>query len=1000
MRSSSNGRTALDDVRKDERDQLGIGESPDRLGLALSGGGIRSATVGLGVLQALAKAGLLNSFDYLSTVSGGGYIGSWLSAWLHRNGMEDVQARIWKSGPEEAPEVTWLRRYSNYLAPKVGLTMDMLTLATTWFRNTLLNVAVLALFLAAGFVAVFLVASLVRLLDGHGPAVAHFAGFVAFAFCMASAGNLEYQALRVDRSRNPLVSTVGVGMTVIIPYILLVGSLAYCLSERAFGGVSFGRLFASGAVALAALMVCWSAVRRFAFSGAQYVAAEGDRKGPSGSLRWLDGPVGAAIYIVAGLGGLLVAAGLLTLVGTWLQGTWVNLADRVVLAPPAVTLCLFLATSTYTGLVGRAYNERSREWWSRLNAWLLYLSGVWLVATGLAFYALPFVSWLIAASPRLAAVIGTSWLGSLVALIFLRPDEHASSGSRLRIERIGMAAAAVVVVGFLVGVAAIANALLYGLFTAGLPIDPGGPLGEQVSPLESLGDYVRSYRGHLDSWIGLGSPIDLTGNPTAANVREFLDAVTLRFGATGPTPVWVQLLAAELLLILAFLLFGRRVDVNKFSLHNLYKNRLVRCYLGASNSRRSPQPFTGLDDGDDIALSVLARNRNDAYGETADGADRKVALRPLHLVNTALNLTQGRHLAWQERKAASFTLSALHCGYVLAASRGDSRHDDGKSNLSGAFRPTFDYASDDHEEPGLTLGSALATSGAAVSPNMGQASHPLLAFALTVLNLRLGRWCPNPASDNYRSPGPRLGLMRLLQELFGFSDEASDYVYLSDGGHFDNLGLYELVRRECRLIVAIDAAADPELHGADLAESIRKCRVDLGVTIARKDEPDHIESRGEQAYPDFLQFSIEYRDGSAGDLWVVKPARAQLAWQTVDVQAYAAAHPDFPHESTADQFFGESQFESYRKLGESLMSRLLGAMRHRLPVVKVVGGYLRPAQDGESAAPVTRLIRWLRSSPWERLRKWVGERVAALKAKLLHDRPEKDPATTGSSDGV
>ena len=162
---------------------------PRRIGLALSGGGIRSATFSLGVLQALAFRDKLTGLDYLSTVSGGGYIGSWLTAWIMRSdgrarsrpgatwGLRRARscrrsrrrraqspapaAAAMSAGTQlvEPPEVTWLRRYSNYLAPRVGaLSTDSLTLVTTWFRNTLLNLVIIVAALASVFTFIHLLA--------------------------------------------------------------------------------------------------------------------------------------------------------------------------------------------------------------------------------------------------------------------------------------------------------------------------------------------------------------------------------------------------------------------------------------------------------------------------------------------------------------------------------------------------------------------------------------------------------------------------------------------------------------------------------------------------------------------------------------------------------------------------------------------------------------------------------------------------------------------------
>src|SRR5262249_15634076 len=133
------------------------------VGLAFSGGGIRSATFNLGIVQALARCGLLKRFHYLSTVSGGGYIGSWLSAWVFHEGrrkdvragepalaIERVQRVLAQDGQREPQQITWLRNYSNYLTPRVGLlSADTLQGIATFVRNLILTQANLVLFLGA-----------------------------------------------------------------------------------------------------------------------------------------------------------------------------------------------------------------------------------------------------------------------------------------------------------------------------------------------------------------------------------------------------------------------------------------------------------------------------------------------------------------------------------------------------------------------------------------------------------------------------------------------------------------------------------------------------------------------------------------------------------------------------------------------------------------------------------------------------------------------------------
>ena len=175
--------------------------------------------------------------------------------------------------------------------------------------------------------------------------------------------------------------------------------------------------------------------------------------------------------------------------------------------------------------------------------------------------------------------------------------------------------------------------------------------------------------------------------------------------------------------------------------------------------------------------------------------------------------------------------------------------------------------------------------------------------------------------------GPGLGLFALLAELFGSTDDRSRYVYLSDGGHFENLALYELIRRRCRLIVASDAGSDPETRFEDLGNAVRKAYTDFGVEIEIdptpiKKDPETGLSRSHCAVGTIRYDKLD--GGPPGLLIYLKTSRT--GDEPVDVRSYAAENEEFPHQSTADQWFSESQFESYRKLGEHVAVTTLGAL--------------------------------------------------------------------------
>jgi len=245
----------------------------------------------------------------------------------------------------------------------------------------------------------------------------------------------------------------------------------------------------------------------------------------------------------------------------------------------------------------------------------------------------------------------------------------------------------------------------------------------------------------------------------------------------------------------------------------------------------------------------------------------------------------------------------------------------------------------------------MATSGAAVNPNMGSHSAPCVAFLMTLFNLRLGAWLGNPAERRWRRSAPRSSLLWLAREALGWAGggsplfagslplvargraslsgngrplcswrlqvaaDRSPYVNLSDGGHFENLGLYALVQRRCRTIVALDAGCDPAFEFADLGNAVEKIRVDLGIAI-------DFEAGGYEALRAqqrrWARASIRYSmaDGAGapdGELIYLKPmVRGDEA---ADVLSYAHAHAAFPHESTLEQWFSETQMESYRMLG-------------------------------------------------------------------------------------
>ena len=188
---------------------------------------------------------------------------------------------------------------------------------------------------------------------------------------------------------------------------------------------------------------------------------------------------------------------------------------------------------------------------------------------------------------------------------------------------------------------------------------------------------------------------------------------------------------------------------------------------------------------------------------------------------------------------------------------------------------------------------------------------------MTLFNVRLGWWFPNPRMSGVNSPSPWFSLRYLLMELFGGADDKSKYLAISDGGHFENLAAYELIKRKCRVIVISDGECDPDLHFEGLGTLIRMCEVDFAAKItidvgAIRRDGDALWSTNRWAVG-----RIQYDGGAPDGILIYLKASMTGAEDTAILQ-YRAAHATFPHESTGNQFYREDQFESYRSLGRDI----------------------------------------------------------------------------------
>ncbi len=827
--------------------------------LCLSGGGIRSATFALGVIQGLAERGILEAFDYLSTVSGGGYIGGWLTSWKQRTkGLKQVIPELCRNAspsPKGSPDpIQHLREYNNYLSPKLGLfSADTWTLAATVARNMFLNWLVFVPLLLAALMAPRVLLSLARV--GETNLVIWMDQMNA-----APASWLPWLHLNMLMKIVPGVSALLFAVTIfnIMRYLPGVGGknhseiqfLKYCLLPLVLAALAFitndawftgGDLTTAGVESTEEIgyRTLTLSVMATAFAGwLVYLIFCGKSWR---ERRRLFLPVSAAVLLTSWSAGS--AAWLLT-AKINPSTTW---PEYITVALPLLLVALSLAGCLFVGFASGILLDEDREWLARAGAWVLLSVVLWIGVCALVLVLPKWAFTLPVWGKSAIAAVGTvaGWTSALTG---------SSSKSKADQENKGGAGAPPP--SMLMSVATkLAAPVFAGAFLLGLVI-----LTNWILMITGLGAHSEwsKAKGY---WVIKNCP-----NCAWWDHQGMLEGTR-----------W----SAALVLALAFLGFGwlmaRFININKFSLQGMYRNRLIRAYLGASNARRDANEFTGFAQSDNLAMHKLDPD-----------------LKPFHVVNVTLNLVQSQRLAWQQRKAESFTITPLHCG---------------SANLG--YRRSVKYGG----PRGISLGTAVAISGAAASPNMGYHSSAVIGFIMTLFNARLGAWLGNPGKageKTWRQEGPTSAIASIVREAFGLTNDCSRYVYLSDGGHFENLGIYEMVRRRCRYIVVSDGGCDATFTYEDLGNALRKLRIDMKVPVDFED--GSFQALGTKRFAVArIRYSLVDPAETDGYLLYIKPM--MRGNEPPDVSSYWTNHKDFPHQSTANQFFDESQTESYRMLG-------------------------------------------------------------------------------------
>ncbi|MBN3752005.1 patatin-like phospholipase family protein [Paraburkholderia sp. Tr-20389] len=808
---------SLDDEVKSRRNALGDTSLPPdatrKWGLALSGGGIRSATFSFGLLRALASRKTLLRFDVISTVSGGGYIGAAIGSLFKRastrGDAEHIQEVIGDGNPTWF--LWWLRANGRYLIPR-------------------------------------------------GPRDRAY----AFALFLRNLAGIHFELAIIAIALGLVLSAVDLAGWA------LLDSLGYMFSSRDF------------------------------FNG----------------LRWIP----AWLPVVWFLFPLVAVAGAACSAAYWAV-PWVASTPKWPLMWGAV-LCgiVVLMRLCYS------FGNNSSEVGSDLR------NALWWVICGLV------VVWLIAVPLAKKCLTKAQHFNELALRVTVARNQLTKRLTQCF--QVG---------GIIIGIGVVDRAAWLfafewnGLGEAGISLAIAAAVVRTVLP--TLSGFLPRKRGlngilivvHLlgygltfvlcSWWVSLVQKAVLGALFTGRSLH-YMDAVKVMvlIAIPGITYIFVT---------------GRNFQfLNSSSLHSFYKGRLTRSYLGAANEERFKQagPLGALNS---VSVALPTRSVSASVNDVRPGEDFPLdeyapqkCGGPIHILNVCVNQTtdpRGR-LFNQDRRG--LPLSVVSGGMMQVAQEG--------------WHPLKGAAS-------LSLGTWVAISGAALAPGLGAMTRGGIAALASFAGLRLGYWWSQAERSNTTATGksPLLAKSRgILSETFGvFKGTDGPDWFLTDGGHFENTGAYALLAERAEVIVLADCGADPDYSFGDLENLVRKARIDLQADIyfqKRKpiEEAKSMHSvRLEQMYrlarhvvktaPQELSAfgslndlassasnaclalaKIVYRGEkpAKGILIVVKPNLCDGL--PVDLVNFKAENPEFPQQTTADQFFSEAQWESYFLLGQ------------------------------------------------------------------------------------
>jgi hypothetical protein len=808
------GKEAFNKVLKQEHARIALrtGRTSKDVwtGVSLSGGGIRSASFCLGGLQALAKYGVLSRIDYISTVSGGGYIGAGLQWLLCRDPDSDASKTKFPYGVgadlavhpgSGQSNLQYLRWHANYLLPGKGL--DIFSALTVVARTALLSVAIWFPLIVFVFYSLQWIASLPHVQT-------------------ASTAILPINPLPFN-FLCPGWRTVTPGC----PLPTFSGEYLWPDQKGRFSIIyAIGFCFAYFAVVLLTALtvaVAFTSITKFPTRRTRRFV----------SVAIVSGIVGLSLLGYVGWLFLELMERLANVVNGVRGHVVVSDVLQVETLLPIGAIAM-LPTINLAGMLLFGDQYKNADYFLRRSFEIFGGKLLRYTIYALVFATLPLTYAYAFRSTSIPAGSLSLVSGLITALV-----GHAGQSKQINFGRVGQ-----------IAIAAVACIFLYSLML----------IAYHVSVL--------------------------LFEPRSVDENYYLPLLSLG-------------------VVAASIIFGASSNLNTTGLHRFYRDRLMELFMPSAKSTKEGRSTYSFE-----------ADRLTVAGAWCKRTEKAVALFPI--VNCNAILVNDRDPVLSRRGGASFTFTPLHVG----------GHEHGWERRSSYERKNRE----------VTLATAIAASGAAANSNAGYAGTGItrnraVSLVLSLLNIRLGVWVRRPSAS------PSINLLKptvLFPSLWygpfarGYRTR-STFVEVSDGGHFENLGVYELVRRRLDLIIAFDGEADPTAGLPALVSLSRRIEEDFGATLTFDTGVDALMpfTSPQAKYPIDAQFvdmpcikaTIRYADDAVQTTTLIYVKASLIKEAPFIAKGYRAQHPDYPNESTTNQFYSPEQFDAYRELGVACGTR-------------------------------------------------------------------------------